>query len=102
MIQGSVFFARAGAVREPFLPACSNAQKKSVLLGCPARFTGMLPAKLRGSVPRPVMLGKFSVTSKSAVKPFQPESRVQRRSGLTALPFRTEVAFWLSRPRMRK
>jgi hypothetical protein len=73
-----------------------------VLLGCPARFTGMLPAKLRGSVPRPVMLGKFSVTSKSAVKPFQPESRVQRRSGLTALPFRTEVAFWLSRPRMRK
>ena len=60
-------FASAGAVRDPFLPAFSNAQKKSVSLRCLARFTGMLPAKLRGSAGSvPVMLGSFSVTSKSA------------------------------------
>ena len=65
MIHGSVLSALAGAVREPFWPTFSNAQKKSVSLGCPARLTGMLPAKLRGS--EPVMFGSVCVTSKSAV-----------------------------------
>ena len=56
----------AGAVREPFAPGFSNAQKKRVLLGCPARLTGMLPAKLRGR--EPVMFGSLLVTSKSGRK----------------------------------
>ena len=62
MIHGSVLFT-AGAVNEPFCPTFSHAQKKSVSLGCPALFTGIFPAKLRGR--GPVMLGSLSVTSKS-------------------------------------
>ena len=44
MIHGSVLFAPLGAVSEPFAPGRSNAQKKSVSFGWPARPTGMLPA----------------------------------------------------------
>ena len=61
--------ALAGAVREPFWPTFSNAQKKSVLLGWPARFTGMLPAKERGR--EAVMLGSVWVTSKSVGRGFR-------------------------------
>ena len=64
MIQGSVLFASAGAVSVPFAPCFSNAQKNSVSFGWPWRLTGMLPANVRGM--GPVMLGSFSVTSKSA------------------------------------
>lgn len=66
MIHGSVLFTSAGAVSVPFAPVFSNAQKNSVSFGCPALFTGMFPANMRGS---PLgMLGSFSVTSKSASK----------------------------------
>lgn len=51
----------AFAVKEPFVD--SNAQKKSVLFGCPSRCTPMLPAKLRPN--GHVTFGKGSVTSKS-------------------------------------
>lgn len=45
----------------------SNAQKNNVSLGCPSRFTGMFPAKLRarGFDVACVTLGSVSVTSKS-------------------------------------
>jgi hypothetical protein len=49
-------------VREPF--SFSNAQKKSVLFGCPGRSTGILPAQLlpRGNE----TFGNESFTWKSA------------------------------------
>ena len=62
MIQGSRLVSFAGTVREPF--CFSNAQKNRVLLGCPARLTGIFPAKLR--VKGTVTLGRASLTSKSS------------------------------------
>ena len=62
MAHGTSERSSAAAVRDPF--CVSNAQKKSVSLGCPAPFTGIFPAKLRGR--GAVMLGSLSVTSKSA------------------------------------
>ena len=62
MIQGSRLVSFAGTVRDPF--CFSNAQKNRVSLGCPARLTGMLPAKLR--VKGTVTLGRASFTSKSS------------------------------------
>jgi hypothetical protein len=60
----------------------------------------MLPAKLRGSVP--VMFGSLSVTSKSE-KPIEYMCHsLQTRGKLTVLPFGTEVALGLTRPRVRK
>lgn len=61
MIQGSSLLLFAGAVKEPF--CFSNAQKNNVSFGCPARLTGMLPAKLL--VKGTVTFGKESLTSKS-------------------------------------
>lgn len=60
MIHGSSD-APASVVKDPL--DLSKAQKNSVLLGCPSRFTGMFPAKLRGR--ESVTLGRVSVTSKS-------------------------------------
>lgn len=55
----------ARAVKDPLY--FSNAQKNSVLFGCPSRSTGMFPAKLRarGFDFVLVTLGSASVTSKS-------------------------------------
>ena len=61
MIQGSRLIPFAGTVKDPF--CFSNAQKNRVSLGCPARLTGIFPAKLRAK--GTVTLGRASLTSKS-------------------------------------
>ena len=62
MPHGSSLRCPAPAVKEPF--SFSKPQKKSVLLGCPARSTGMFPAQLRGR--GNVTFGKGPLTWKSA------------------------------------
>lgn len=74
MNQGSLLPSVAFWVSDPFCD--SNPQKKSVSFGCPARFTGRFPAKLRASgadekAAAPVIFGSASVTSKSVVISFQ-------------------------------
>jgi hypothetical protein len=60
MIHGSV--SAAAPVNDPLF--FSNAQKKRVALGWPARPTPTFPAKLLGTAP--VIFGKAPVTLKSA------------------------------------
>jgi hypothetical protein len=83
---GSSSLSLAPAVNEPF--SFSNAQKNSVSLGWPARWTGIFPAQFRGRLH--VILGNGSVTSKSM-------ERVRMRDkshteSLTVLPRGTIVS----------
>ena len=81
-------------VRDPF--AFSNAQKKSVSLGCPARFTGILPAKLRVKVK--VTFGSvLSSTRKSecAVSVLSTKKTIKLLHR-TILPFGAEISARLS------
>ena len=47
--ENSSSLSSALAVNDPF--SFSNAQKNNVSFGCPARWTGILPAKFRGEGP---------------------------------------------------
>ena len=90
----------AFVVSDPFVD--SNAQKKSVLLGCPSRCTPILPAKLR--VSGHVTFGKGSVTSKSAghraASAPRASNTLRSEGRRTTLPCRVVIALWHTRVRM--
>lgn len=97
MIHGSSD-APASVVKDPL--DLSKAQKNSVLLGCPSRFTGMFPAKLRGR--ESVTLGRVSVTSKSVWVVEAGTNGRYEVAQLTSLPGWTIVDRWNIRVWMRE
>ncbi len=98
---GVVVSSLADAVNEPC--ACSNAQKKSVSFGWPARLTGMFPAKLR--LIGKVTFGSGSLTRKSTTTVNTCKFVEVVKLGeirLTILPHWTKISSWFSRIIMRK
>lgn len=87
-------------VSDPF--SFSKAQKNRVSLSCPARFTGMLPAKLR--VSGNVTLGRLSLTWKSSRLSLSHSVYIRDtgRLSLTALPLCAETSTRLSRVDVRE